>query len=118
MSDQCTCCFTDYLVRCNDYIQVYAKLLPDTMYLWVLTDKFGKQYSATFNTDAEGFWQIPVNHLPDGMINNHAGRFMLQVFEDAYACSPVKFAIAKDYDCIDFHIKDGTRLKMNLGCEF
>jgi hypothetical protein len=118
MSDKCTCCFEDFIVRCTDYIQVYAKLEPNTNYFWVITDKFDKQYGGSFTTDADGFWRIQVEDLPEGLLTEYSSSFNLQVFEDAYGCSPVKFKVAQDYDCIQFNVRGGLRNKITLGCEF
>jgi hypothetical protein len=118
MTTTCTCCFTDYLVKCSDTINVFARLTPATEYTWVITDKFNRQYSGTFTTDADGFWNIPVEDLPAGLLTEFSGSFSLQVYDDPVACSPVKFFIAQEYDCIDFTMRAGTREKNNLGCEF
>ena len=118
MTTSCICCFTDYLVKCSEEINVFAKLTPATEYAWVITDKFNRQYSGTFTTDVDGFWVIPVEVLPAGLLTEFSGSFSLQVYDDATACSPVKFTIAQEYDCIDFSIRAGTREKNNLGCEF
>jgi hypothetical protein len=112
----CCECFTDFLAQCPDEIQVYAQLQPATMYTWVITDKFGKQYSAEFTTDAEGFWNIPVDELPAGLLTEYSGDFKLTVLDQA--CKPTKFKVAQEYTCIDFHVVGGTRIKNNLGCSF
>lgn len=116
---KCDTCFTDYIVQCNDAINVFAKLEPDAPYQWVITDKFDKQYAGTFTTDADGFWQIPVDDLPEGLLTEYSGTFTLQVFADAYACDePIRFLIAQSYDCITFNVRGGTRIKDSLGCDF
>lgn len=121
MSNVCNTCFYDYVVQCNEFINVFAKLTPATIYQWVITDKFNRQYAGTFETDADGFWQIPVADLPDGMFTEYSGTFKLQVYDDPYGfnCNePVTFAIAQTFDCITFDVRAGTREKNNLGCEF
>lgn len=119
MGSQCNDSFFDYLVQCNEEINVFAQLAPNTTYQWVITDKFQRQYAGTFTTNADGFWSIPTEDLPGGMLNEFAGTFHLQVFEDAYAtCAPIKFLIAQEYDTITFNIRAGSRIKNNLGCEF
>lgn len=119
MQNNCDYCFIDYIVQCNEGINVFAKLTPGETYQWVITDKFNKQYSGTFTTDADGFWQIPVADLPEGLLTQYSGTFTLQVFADAYACNnPVRFTIAQSYDCITFSVHGGTRIKDSLGCEF
>lgn len=116
--NDCTCCFTDYLIKCSTEINVFAKLTPTTDYVWVITDKFNRQYSGEFTTDAEGFWSIPVADLPAGLLTEFSGSFMLKVYDAADSCSPVRFLIAQETDCINFTISAGTREKNNLGCEF
>lgn len=102
---------------------MFAQLTPLTQYEWVITDKFNREYSGIFTTDADGFWQIPVADLPEGLLTEYSGNFTLQVYEfEVYPsqakCAPVKFKIAQEYDCINFNLRAGTREKNNLGCEF
>ncbi len=119
--NQCNNCFSDYLVQCSEFVNVFAKLAPSTIYQWVITDKFDRQYAGVFETDADGFWQIPVSELPEGLLNEYAGVFKLQVFDDPYGINcnePVTFTIAQTFDCISFNVRAGNRTKDNLGCEF
>jgi hypothetical protein len=112
----CNCCFSDYIAKCNLAIQVYAQLSPLTDYTWVITDKFGNKFQGEITTDSNGFWEIPVDELPAGLLTQYSGEFTLQV-QDA-GCKPVKFKIAQEYDCINFTIKGGTYEKDALGCDF
>lgn len=112
----CTDCFEDYLVQCNADINVFAQLSPLTTYSWIITDKFDKQYSDDFTTDSDGFWEIALDDLPDGLLTEFSGEFKLQVQDSS--CKPVKFKVAQEYDCINFTIKSGTREKHQLGCTF
>lgn len=120
--NNCKCCFEDYLVKCSDTINVFAALEPLTQYQWVITDKFNRQYSGIFTTGADGFWQIPIDDLPAGLLTEFSGDFKLEVYEfEVYpstACKPVKLTIAQQYECISFTVSAGTREKNNLGCEF
>jgi hypothetical protein len=119
--EKCTTCFVDYLVQCTTEINVFAKLTPETIYQWVITDKFSRQYSGTFETDADGFWAIPVSELPEGMLTEYSGTFTLQVFDEPYGqtcAEPITFKIAQTFDCIVFNVRAGTREKNYLGCEF
>lgn len=118
MSNKCTWCFEDYVVKCDDEINVFAKLTPTTNYKWVITDKFDRQYSGDFTTDADGFWVIPVADLPPGLLTEFSGQFKLQVFEGDSNCTPINFLIAQMTDCITFNVAAGERIKNNLGCEF
>ena len=114
----CTCCFTDYLVKCSETINVFAKLSPAATYKWVITDKFNRQYSSDFETDGDGFWAIPVSSLPAGLLTEFSGEFTLQVFPSLDNCAPVKFQVSQVVDCITFGVRAGTWEKNNLGCEF
>lgn len=115
----CTTCFSDYLAKCNTAINVYARLEPNSAYLlykWVITDKFDNKYDGYFVTDADGFWEIPVSELPEGLLTQYSGNFKLEVFDAED--TPVRFLIAQEYDCIDFEIKGGTLVKDQIGIEF
>jgi hypothetical protein len=112
----CNCCFQDFLAKCNLEIQVYAQLSPLSDYIWIITDKFGNKYQGEFTTDADGFWTIPVDELPSGMLTQYSGDFSLQVQDTG--CKPVKFKVAQEYDCINFTVKGGTYEKAALGCDF
>lgn len=113
---ECCTCFTDFLAKCNTEITVYAQLVPTTEYTWVITDKFSKKYQGTFTTDAEGFWTIPVDELPPGLLTEYSGLFTLEVMDSG--CKPIKFKVAQEFTCIDFVVKGGTYEKDTLGCYF
>ena len=112
----CNCCFTDFIAKCNLSIQVYAQLAPLSDYIWIITDKFGNKYQDEFTTDSNGFWEIPVDQLPSGLLTQYSGEFTLQVQDSG--CKPVKFKIAQEYDCINFRVKGGTYEKDTIGCDF
>jgi len=95
---------------------VYAQLSPLTSYTWIITDKFDNEYTGELITDADGFWSIPVDELPPGLLTEFSGVFKLQVIDSG--CKPIKFKVAGEYDCIQFEVKGGTREKNNLGCNF
>jgi hypothetical protein len=113
---ECCTCFTDYLAKCNTAITVYAQLSPLTSYTWVITDKFSKKYQGEFTTDSDGFWTIPVDELPPGLLTEYSGLFSLEVMDSG--CKPVKFKVAQEFNCIDFVVKGGTYEKDTLGCDF
>lgn len=112
----CNSCFSDFIAKCNLHIQVYAQLAPLSDYIWIITDKFGNKYQGDFTTDSDGFWQIPVDELPSGLLTQYSGEFTLQVQDSG--CKPTKFKLAGEYDCINFTIKGGTYEKDTLGCNF
>jgi hypothetical protein len=112
----CACCFTDYIAKCNTELTVYAQLAPLTDYTWIISDKFQNKYSGSFTTDSDGFWSIPVDELPAGLLTQYSGLFTLEVQDSG--CKPVKFKLAQEYDCIDFTVKGGTYEKDTIGCDF
>lgn len=112
----CSTCFIDYIAKCNLEVQMYAQLAPLSDYTWVITDKFGNKYQGNFTTDADGFWTIPVDELPSGLLTQYSGLFKLEVQDSG--CKPVKFKVAQEYDCIEFTVKGGTYEKNTLGCDF
>lgn len=115
----CSTCFEDYVVKCNEAISVFAQLpalSPYDTYKWVISDKFDHKYEGEFITDENGFWEIDVDDLPDGLLTEFSGSFKLEVFDSG--CKPVKFKIAQDYDCISFDVKAGTFTKDSIGCDF
>ena len=112
----CTTCFTDYIAKCNLQLQVYAQLAPLSDYIWIITDKFQNKFHGDFTTDSNGFWTIPVDELPPGMLTQFSGLFTLEVQDSG--CKPVKFKVAQEFSCIDFVVKGGTYEKNNLGCDF
>lgn len=115
----CDTCFPDFIAKCNEAIRVFAQLpalAAYESYKWVITDKFDKSYEGSFQVDENGFWEIPVDDLPEGLLTEYSGQFSLQVYDDA--CKPVKFKIAQEYDCIRFNVKGGTFEKDYIGCNF
>lgn len=112
----CDNCFVDFLAKCNLNIQVYAQLAPLSDYRWIITDKFGNKYQGEFTTDSNGFWEIPVDELPSGLLTQYSGEFTLQVQDNG--CKPVKFKVAQEHDCINFIIRGGNYEKNTLGCDF
>lgn len=112
----CNCCFQDFIAKCNLSVQVYAQLAPLSDYTWIITDKFGNKYQGEITTGSNGFWGIPVDQLPSGLLTQYSGEFTLQVQDSG--CKPIKFKVAQEYDCINFTVKGGTYEKNTLGCDF
>jgi len=112
----CTTCFEDFIAKCNLEIQSYLQLAPLTDYKWVITDRRDLKYQGDFTTDADGFWVIPVDQLPPGLLTEFSGLFTLEVQD--LGCKPVKFKAAQEFYCAQFTIKGGTYEKNTLGCDF
>lgn len=118
MTTTCNCCFEDYLVKCSTAIRVNAKLDPNTAYTWVITDKFDRKYSGEIETNDDGYFDIPIIDLPEGLLTEFSGSFTLQIFAINQECGPIRFRMAHEFDCINFTLKAGTYEKNHLGCEF
>lgn len=118
MNTVCTTAFHDIILKCPESLKVKALLEVGAEYTWVITDKFGNQYQGTFASDTDGFFEIPIADLPDGLLTEWSGEFSLRIFPLDNTCNFVRFLAAKYYDEILFHVEGGTRVKDNLGCEF
>lgn len=112
--ENCSCCFTDTLAKCETEIVLNITLPPYYNYKWVITDKFGNKYEGALNEERT----IPVEDLPSGLLTQYSGEFTLQIYPDTNEpCAPAQFLIAGQHDCIKFSISGGTFEKNNLGCE-
>lgn len=116
--DNCSCCFTDTLAKCENQIRVNVLLPPYYAgFRWVITDKFSNKYEGELLENEEGYY-INLIDLPDGLLTQYSGDFTLQIFPlGDQSCGPVSFKIAGLFDCISFSITGGTFEKNNLGCE-
>lgn len=112
----CNQAFFDHISNCNTAIRVNALLIPARLYTWVITDKFGHEFAGESITNADGFMDIPVTSLPEGLLTPYSGEFKLVIYEDV--CSKASFKMAKEYDSIVFSVTGGTREKDNIGCDF
>src|SRR5688572_8856200 len=111
----CTCCFVDFIDKCEESLTLNVYLTPDTEYRWVITVKLENKYEGTATADADGHLVIPVEDLPPGMLTQYSGYFKIHIL-DAESCTPIKFKIAGEYDCIDFSVSGGTFVKDFIGC--
>jgi hypothetical protein len=115
----CNCLFSDHICKCipyDDFIHINTSLTPAGSYTWIITDKFGHEYSGTVTAELDGTLQIPIAQLPDGMMSQYAGRFLIQL-QDADACGALNFPMTKMYDGIELEVRGGTHEKNTIGCE-
>lgn len=115
----CNTLFSDYVCKCipyDDFIQINTSLTPSAPYTWILTDKFGDEYSGDVAAELDGTLQIPIADLPDGLINQYGGRFLIQIQETG-GCGPINFPLAKMYDRVELEVRGGTHEKNTIGCE-
>jgi hypothetical protein len=116
--NNCSCCFTDFIAKCETEIRVHIILPVYSVYRWVITDGFGQKYQGVLEPHAEGGYSIPVEDLPDGLLNQYSGTLKFEVFQDGEgSCAPEQFVVGGKYSCIEFTISGGTFEKNNLGCE-
>ena len=113
----CSSIFEDYISNCQDVLSVFANLTPSVIYKWVITAPNGAEYSGELEAGADGSLQIDVTDLPPGLLNQYAGKFILQIFDSPYQCRKVNFNMAGSYDAIAFTVSPGTNPKTSLGCE-
>lgn len=55
----------------------------DTIY-YTLTDKFGKEYLGSFDTDDAGFGGLDFADFPEAFFNPYAGTMVIEFFTTAY----------------------------------
>ncbi len=114
--------FSDYLSNCNADFTLNALLTPGHSYKWVITDKFGNEYSGTAPANAYGTGLLidltdPAT-LPAGLINSYGGVFALKLYDTTDECKQISFKMTRFYDEVFFTTKRGTAIKDTLGCTF
>lgn len=112
----CKCCFEDFICHCvpyDDVITINTALIPGQALSWVITDKFENEYQGDITVEDDGTVDIPIAALPDGLLNQFAGSFKIQLFD---GCKAIPFPLAQNYDCIVIDVKGGSREKNTIGC--
>ena len=79
----CDTCFEVLIGDCLDDINLSLGLTPSTLFFFRLIDKFGATYNFSQTTDGSGDFTLDRSQLPDGLINQFAGEFQLQIFSDS-----------------------------------
>lgn len=113
--NNCDCCFNDFLAKCETEIVINTNLTAGDSYRWVITNKFGNKYEGTAIAGEEGELTIPVEDLPAGMFTQYSADFLLHLYAGE-SCTPIKFKLTGEYDCVNFNIHGGTFVKNNIGC--
>lgn len=96
-------------------IQVNAGLTASTAYVYIVTDKYGREYTKAINTDADGNFELQIADFPVGLFNSYAGGFLLQVkktLQDATA-QLLKFCTT-NYDTILVTFADMTGVTSSI----
>jgi hypothetical protein len=111
----CANTFYDYLGTCPDgTIDLNVSLISGTTYYWKITDKFGNEY--TGEAVATGtVLPITIADLPDGLLNVHAGQFLIELYKDEAFAIRVPLLFSKYYDGATFEVKHNTSNKSTLG---
>jgi hypothetical protein len=112
----CGTVYKDAISNCTAFIRVNALLQPATPYEWMITDKFGKEYTGQSITNVNGFFDIQLIDLPDGFFTPYSGVFKLEILHED--CGIMDFLVAEKVSAIEFDVVGGTRVKMDLGCPF
>lgn len=100
----CSECKHIILPACLDSFAVKAGLQASTTYLWELTDKFNNKFSAYGETDADGKLTVASIDFPEGLFNEHAGNFKLEIYGGPYYndLEAVDLTFGEDvYKCLD-----------------
>lgn len=115
---ECNSCFNAVLSNCLTGFTLAGGFAPGDSYKWVITDQFGKRYSAIVVADANGALTIDADDLPDGFLNPFAGEFLLNVYDAAGV--PADIAICQVYNCVKVKItkNNGDTISTKIGnCE-
>ena len=114
----CENCYQDYIGSCIQSLTVYAKLEPETMYKIKIADtRFDRVFEQEVESDFYGFLVLDLASLPDGLFSAFSGSFRITVHLADDECSQVRFKLLKEYDCLEFTVKNGST-KSSLGCEY
>lgn len=106
----CTPCFTKRIDNCAESVTIDGQLLPNTVYTWVITDRFGHEWSYNITTDADGSFEIDLTDpmFPAGLFNQFAA-LTLQVFLYADRCEPATMIFCDtEYNCLTFSVGAGN----------
>lgn len=118
MNSCCSCCFESPIGSCipaDGYLTINTQLDPAQTYWYHFTDKFQNEYSGELSPESDGTLKIPIAQLPDGLLNQYAGDFMLSITADEQGCDTVPLLLAAKYDCIQLSVT-GKNSKSNIGC--
>jgi hypothetical protein len=78
----CSTCYEALLKACPPSIELKAGLTANTEYFWVLRPlRTGKIYQRKASTNVDAKLVIDTTVLPDGLLNNQAGAFSLEIRE-------------------------------------
>lgn len=109
----CARCFQIILPACPAQLIINAGLIPNTIYRWEITDKFGHIYNNTTQSHADtGILYIDIENninIPKGLFMSFSGSFIMKIFtyESEFQITPASFDIDDtNYDCIELLFKD------------
>ncbi len=97
----CDTCFEVLIGDCLSDIDLSLGLSPSALFFFRLIDKFGATYDFTATTDVLGDFTVPKDQLPDDLINQFAGLFILEVYSDSGRTELVNIVQNSiTYDCV------------------
>lgn len=106
----CTTCYKIKIDNCAESVTVAGELLPDTNYTWVITDKFGHEWSYVVTTDENGSFTIDLTDpmFPAGLFNQFSN-LTLEVFLYETQCEAAEMTFCEQpYTCVNFSVNPGN----------
>lgn len=103
-------------------IEVNIGLAPSTIYEYILTTPYGKEYRGSIQTDAGGEALLDKGNFPEGLFNPWLKLFRLAFYTvpggDFALCNPVDFTICgTTYNNIALRFVESTSILAIIGCE-
>lgn len=111
----CTPCYIKRIDNCAESVTIDGQLEPNTVYTWVITDRFGHEWSYNITTDADGSFEIDLTDpmFPAGLFNQFAA-LTLQVFLYADRCEPATMIFCEtEFNCLTFSVGAGNYVYTN-----
>ena len=106
----CTSCYKIKIDNCAESVTVAGELIPDTNYTWVITDKFGHEWSYVVTTDENGSFTIDLTDpmFPAGLFNQFSN-LTLEVFLYETQCEAAEMTFCDEpYTCVNFSVNPGN----------
>lgn len=108
---QDNCCDSIYslcnkIASCADFLHVKTEVIDSEVTLRLI-DKFNRVYYHEVETDSNGYAIIDMSTLPKALLNEHAGCFIITVFQNAQLVQFISSDGSK-YDSVSFECANFT----------
>jgi len=105
----CVDCYCTSFVSCYGYLNLEVGLTASTDYFVWIQSNHGKFYVIEQTTDADGNLSIPTEDFPEGLLHEHAGKFILTISTEENENTNEDMTIGYDtYTCIVFSMFSKT----------